>query len=162
MEILYVTGWGFLVCSYCSQLEGFYSSLECNERTPLELCGSTWKSLHSYPLKQLWNHSLLCSFFFSTLDLSFFAVSFLFALALSLLAISSAGTNLTPGFLEHHVLPEANWPWEIRLLTIYEHNQWLAGWFQAHRPLATWAFTHQMCLLSSGRRSFLITERNTW
>lgn len=165
MEILYVTGWGFLVCSSCSQLEGLCSSPECNERTSLERCGSTWKSLHLYPLKQLLNNPLLCStlFFPSTLNLSiFFSTSFLFALALSPVAISSAGTNLTLGFLEHHVLPEANRLWEFRLLTIYQHSQWLAVPLQAHRPPVTWAFTHQMCLLASRRRSFLITGRNAW
>lgn len=146
MEILYVTGWGFLVCSSCSQLEGLCSSPECNERTSLVCCG-TWKSLHLYGLKQLLNDSLLCSTFLtSTLNLSiFFPPSSLFALALSPVAISSAGTNLTPGFLEHHVLPEANRLWEIRLLTIYQHSQRLAVPFQAHRPPVTWVFIHIKC-----------------
>lgn len=122
----------------------------------------TWKSLHLYPFKQVSTISLLCSTLLFLLWMCPLLMSFIFALAQSPVAISSAGTNLTPGFLEHHVLPEANWPWETRHLTIYQHSQWLLAPFQQRTIPFSCTLTHQLFFLSSGGYSLLISEKRIW
>jgi hypothetical protein len=141
MEIPYVIDWGFLVCSYCSQLKCFHSSLECNERTLFGLSGCKWKPLHL-------NNYQITLRFVPSFSLLFricpFCISFVFRLAFSLISVFSAGTNLTLGFLEQHVLL-ASWPQNIWLLTIYWHSQLLPVPFGTHRLSLTWAFPYWLC-----------------
>lgn len=112
-EILNMTDGGFSVCSHWSQLKCFPFSSVTREHflgfqtANANLFGCIFKNNYQITL---WYASL---FFSSTQNLSFSYI-FLFHLASSTISISSAGTNLTPGFFGVLCALCSHGPQEIR------------------------------------------------